>query len=90
MVPGREANVNDSLGVSPTVDGMLTCYRVAMKGRKIPHLRVVKPYPPTFGCSVCPATFDGPKTRKGLAKEFADHIRREHPRSDPESRDKTP
>ena len=70
------------LGISPTAGGTFTCYRFTMKGRKIPHLRLAKPYPPTFGCSVCPATFEGPKTRKGLAKEFADHIRRQHPRTE--------
>jgi hypothetical protein len=49
-----------------------------MKGRKIPHLRLAKPYPPTFGCSVCDTTFEGPRTRKGLAKDFADHVRQQH------------
>ncbi len=77
LEPGRRID-GTNLGVSLTADQAFIGYRVRMKGLKIPHLRLAKPYPPTFGCSVCPATFEGPKGRKGLAKEFADHVRREH------------
>ena len=78
--PGSQTTQLRSLVVFPTVRGFSPDYSFKMKTRKIPHLRVSKPYPPTFGCSACAATFQGPKNRPGLAKEFADHVRQQHPR----------
>lgn len=77
-IAGSDVTKETVLGISPTARRESAGYSVAMKAPKIPHLRLAKPYPPTFGCSVCATMFEGPRTRKGLARDFADHVRQKH------------